>query len=259
MYVQAVALFLKSDEAFDYVSANIKELHEITGIDMQLVLPAEVEAGDAAGMAELFAIRTQRPRYPGLLRSDMPCFWVEDERGGHAIIRMPSGGDLIGRCIRAMTDAAQAGKDAAGIKSWVQNKLADDVAERDPTDRALTNVLRLMIQELGMGKPVERLLALFFGVVFIAAILALAVVFPQPSLFQYQVFRIVLALAAAGFVSMTPGFLQVTISNFLRAGGGLAVFAIVYFYNPASLVAMADHVNAAASVPAAQSPPNSVR
>jgi hypothetical protein len=64
----------------------------------------------------------------------------------------------------------------------------------------------------------------------------LAIVFPKPYPFQYQVFRIVLALAAAGFVSMTPGFIEVRISTFLRAGGALAVFAIVYFYNPASLV-----------------------
>ncbi|MGH7773469.1 MAG: hypothetical protein ACREQA_14690, partial [Candidatus Binatia bacterium] len=34
-----------------------------------------------------------------------------------------------------------------------------------------------------------------------------------------------------------PGFIEIEIPNWLRAGGALAVFVVVYFYNPASLVA----------------------
>jgi hypothetical protein len=60
---------------------------------------------------------------------------------------------------------------------------------------------------------------------------------PQPTSFQYTFFRVVLAAAAAGFVSMTPGFIQVKVSNWLRAGGALGVFVVVYFFSPAVLVA----------------------
>ncbi len=35
---------------------------------------------------------------------------------------------------------------------------------------------------------------------------------------------------------MIPGFLQVLIPNWLRAGGAVAIFVIVYFYNPAGLL-----------------------
>jgi hypothetical protein len=88
-----------------------------------------------------------------------------------------------------------------------------------------------------MSKTTERLIAVLFGAAFLIAILVLAVIFPQPTTFQYTVFRIVLAVSAAGFVSMTPGFLDVTIGNWLRAGGALAVFAVVYFFSPVALVA----------------------
>jgi hypothetical protein len=87
-----------------------------------------------------------------------------------------------------------------------------------------------------MNKATERLLAFAFGVIFVAVLLLLAIFFPNPTPFQYQVFRVVLSLAAGGVASMIPGFLTLRVANWLRAGGALAVFAIVYFYNPASLV-----------------------
>ena len=88
-----------------------------------------------------------------------------------------------------------------------------------------------------MDKKYQQIAAFAFGVLFVVLMLFIAVFIPHPSDFQYLVFRIVLALAAAGVAAMIPGFLHVSVSTFLRAGGALAVFAIVFFYNPASLVA----------------------
>ena len=85
-------------------------------------------------------------------------------------------------------------------------------------------------------KDFQRIAAFIFGVVFVAVMLALAVVIPKPTPFQYTIFRIVLALAAAGAAAMFPGFLTARVGNFVRAGGAMAVFAIVYFYSPATLV-----------------------
>lgn len=87
-----------------------------------------------------------------------------------------------------------------------------------------------------MGSAAQRYAAFAFGVVFVIALLVLALFVPNPTPFQYTVFRVVLALAAAGAAAMIPGFLQVTIAEWLRAGGALAVFVIVFFYNPAQLV-----------------------
>ena len=86
----------------------------------------------------------------------------------------------------------------------------------------------------------SQLITIFaFGVVFVVALVALAIFFPKPTTFQYNVFRIVLALAAAGVAAMIPGFIDLNLSPTaeltIRAGGALAVFVMVYFFNPAQL------------------------
>lgn len=87
-----------------------------------------------------------------------------------------------------------------------------------------------------MSKKAQQVLAFSFGIVFVVALMALAILFPTPTPFQYTVFRIVLALATAGVAAMIPGFVHFVVAGWLRAGGALAVFAIVYFYNPAVLI-----------------------
>lgn len=82
----------------------------------------------------------------------------------------------------------------------------------------------------------ERIAVFFFGVVFLTVMLVLAVFFPTPSAFQYLVFKVTLGLAAAGIAALIPGFLEVNIPTWLKAGGALAVFALVMYKSPADLV-----------------------
>jgi hypothetical protein len=82
----------------------------------------------------------------------------------------------------------------------------------------------------------ERTLAFGFGVAFVVALLGLAVFIPEPSVFQWRVFRAVLALAAAGAATFIPGVLRVTLTPWVRASGAIAVFAAVYGLEPARLV-----------------------
>ena len=100
-----------------------------------------------------------------------------------------------------------------------------------------------------MSKKIQQLLAFFFGVVFVIVLLTLALAVPDPKPFQYEVFKVVLALAAAGVAAMIPGFLSLTVGAWLRAGGAMAVFAVVYFYTPASLVASGPDPNPTAFFP----------
>jgi hypothetical protein len=85
----------------------------------------------------------------------------------------------------------------------------------------------------------QVLIAFVFGGVFVVALIILAIAFPRPTSFQYTIFRSVMALAASGVAAMVPGFLTVDISEAtkvaIRAGGALAVFVVVYFFNPARL------------------------
>lgn len=78
--------------------------------------------------------------------------------------------------------------------------------------------------------------AFTFGVVFLVVILAIAMFKPYPTPFEYTVFRIVLSLAAAGVGAILPGFIDVSFKNWLRAGGALALFLVVYFYNPTDAI-----------------------
>lgn len=87
-----------------------------------------------------------------------------------------------------------------------------------------------------MSKSQEKIVAVLFGTAFLITLLVIAIMFPQPTTFQYTIFRAILALAAAGFVSMTPGFIEVVLGKWLRAGGALGVFVVVYFFSPAALV-----------------------
>jgi hypothetical protein len=56
-----------------------------------------------------------------------------------------------------------------------------------------------------MTRNTQEYLAAIFGTVFLTVILVIAIAIPNPSYFQYQVFRITLALAAGGAAAMIPG------------------------------------------------------
>jgi hypothetical protein len=51
------------------------------------------------------------------------------------------------------------------------------------------------------------------------------------------IYRLVLALAAAGIGAVIPGMIDVDIHPAIRAGGAIALFVIVYWFKPADLVA----------------------
>jgi hypothetical protein len=87
-----------------------------------------------------------------------------------------------------------------------------------------------------MSRKFQILLSLAFGVAFMIVMLVMSFARPDPTSFQYLVFRVALALAGAGVAAIFLGFIEVTFGKWLRAGGALAVFAVVYFLNPAQLV-----------------------
>jgi len=86
-----------------------------------------------------------------------------------------------------------------------------------------------------MKKSTQTILSFAFGATFVVVILIIALAFPYPTAFQLFTFKVVLALAAGGVAAMIPGFIEAKIPNAIRAGGALAVFVVVYFFNPAEL------------------------
>jgi hypothetical protein len=86
----------------------------------------------------------------------------------------------------------------------------------------------------------ERILSFIFGGFLVAGMIVLAVFFPEPTEFQYNIFRTILSLSIAGVVACSPGFIEVDMDQAklakIRSGGALAVFLLTYFFSPASLI-----------------------
>ena len=74
--------------------------------------------------------------------------------------------------------------------------------------------------------------ASIFGITFLCLIMLIAIFIPAPSEFQMYVFRIALALSAAGVAAMLPGILNVE-SKMVKASGALGMFVLIFLGNPA--------------------------
>jgi len=87
--------------------------------------------------------------------------------------------------------------------------------------------------------PPAIIAAFVFGLVCIAALLAIAILIPRPTNEQMFIFRVVLAIAAGGVGAVIPGFFDIqgeVLKFTLQAGGALALFVIIFLINPPSLV-----------------------
>lgn len=73
------------------------------------------------------------------------------------------------------------------------------------------------------------------GSVFVLTLLGIAFLVPDPTAFQREIFRVVLALAAGGIGAILPGTLDLEFKGWIQAGGALAMFTLVYLKNPASM------------------------
>ncbi len=91
-------------------------------------------------------------------------------------------------------------------------------------------------QQAAVGR-FEMGLAFLFGCMALAAVLWLAFRGGNVSDQQFEILRIVLALAGGGVAAVIPGFLDLNVKAGtklgLRAGGALAVFVVLYFWSPA--------------------------
>lgn len=240
-YLQAIPLFLADDLAVTRYFANHRNvLDALTGEHLVVLIPREVQAGDAGGIMAVFdGSRRAAKRFPNLERANLPCLWIESA-ADHAVLELPNDHPGLNKLFRVLADEATRARSADGLAAMVRRR----TAAMNPWTKPLlfvfgAAVLLLSLIALTQIVPTltDRTLAFMFGLVFIVALLALAIAFPNPTPFQYQVFRIVLAIAIAGIAATIPGFLEVTLSTWLKAGGALGVFAVVYFFNPASLVA----------------------
>ena len=80
-----------------------------------------------------------------------------------------------------------------------------------------------------------EIVLLTVGLILIFVTLIMALRIPQPSVFQFWVFRVIMALGGACIGAIIPGFIEFTsqINEIaLRAGGAIALFLVIYLINP---------------------------
>ena len=124
---------------------------------------------------------------------------------------------------------------------WIQQKAAS--LNIGPQEKALVagfvTATVVAAKQGGIKVPKqqnwEKPVIVALGVSFLITMIVLAIWYPEPSNFQYNIFRTILAIMIAAVAAIIPGFLDVKLGGWLRAGGALAVFVIVYFFSPASL------------------------
>lgn len=87
-------------------------------------------------------------------------------------------------------------------------------------------------ERFALSHSARIIYAFSFGVIFILILLGVVIFNPNPSPFQQFIFRLIAALAAGGVVVMLPGFVEIKFGKWLRAGGALAVFVLVYKSSP---------------------------
>jgi len=81
-----------------------------------------------------------------------------------------------------------------------------------------------------------QIVAVVIGVILLLLVLSLVFWRRYLTTAEYTFTRISMALAVSCVAVILTGFLTIEIKDFLQAGGALAVFVIVYFHAPASML-----------------------
>lgn len=82
----------------------------------------------------------------------------------------------------------------------------------------------------------DKVLAFAFGCFFAVILLLIAIFDRKPTQLAIFIYRVVLALVAAGIGAVIPGMIDVNVQPVIRAGGAIALFVIVFWFNPPNLV-----------------------
>lgn len=145
---------------------------------------------------------------------------------------------IIYRIVESNTTLAPSDRAYAGMQRLAKNldKKVSDEIRLEYVNHNLPIYGFENKDKMKMVKNKDKYLGFVFGLVFVVIILITTFTTPNPTSYQYSVYRIVLSLAAGGVGAVLPGVLEVKFKGWLRASGAAAFFIIVYFYNPVALL-----------------------
>lgn len=95
-------------------------------------------------------------------------------------------------------------------------------------------------KEPGQVNSSSDILVACGGTLVIALMLVVSHLSPNPTDSQWFVFRVTIALAAACIGAVIPGWISIGLPA-IRAGGAIALFVLVYWFNPPRLVTPQSH------------------
>ena len=113
-----------------------------------------------------------------------------------------------------------------------------DLAENysEPTKAAFLNMINAEFsndQDMDNSKTKFQTVGVpIIGIFLLLIILYITIFTPYPSQFQSSIFWVILSLAAAMSAVMITGNIHFAYGNFVKAGGAIAVFCIMYFFVP---------------------------
>jgi hypothetical protein len=102
----------------------------------------------------------------------------------------------------------------------------------------------------------KLILSFAFAVCALAILILLAKLDPNPSQTNWYIYLTLLALAAAGVVALLPGAITFNVPGSLKAGGALAVFALVFYFGSSKAVPVTSTFTMSAFLTFADHPPN---
>jgi hypothetical protein len=114
----AVVLSLPQDGApYQYFADSKDDLNVLSGPNLHLAIVDRYDENGGDNFAKLF-MAEGKARYPGLLRADLPCLWIEDQDEGHFIVRLKSfTTDQTRDAVGQLIDCATKAKSAADLEA----------------------------------------------------------------------------------------------------------------------------------------------
>lgn len=211
------------------VCLSHKSSSKVGFVHREIKYALDVADEQPEGMAFIIPLKVEECEVPARLAK---WHWINyfEENGNERLVRALQARAKDGaRAAHRVTLQANFATPADSSVGLVEN--------RPPTSLRVDHSPRTAQQEPPPpGKRRDKAAVLAFAGCFLVTLLVFGLAFRQLSPFQLTVFRILLSGFAAGVAVFLPGLFQTEIKSFLRAGAGLAVFAIAFSVNPAKLI-----------------------
>lgn len=124
---------------------------------------------------------------------------------------------------------------SSGIKSsldLMQEAYARCEGMDDKTKDAYLDNLGKTFSSERMKDKFHTIVMPTFGLLLLVAMIFIAFFNPFPSAYQISAYSIGIAIFAAIGAALIPGYLEIKKDGWLRAGGGLGIFVLIYFFQP---------------------------